>query len=206
MGNSKSMPELSVVIVATDSEQRTLLQVLVDGTSVARTVHSCASFPVAAADPVMRRVQAATPDVLLVDIPTDNAGGAMRSIELLHQELPDSAIFAIGSMSQPQIIVSAGTGPFSATTDEAAGYARTCALNALAAVHSLVGLDKVVRVVKVRDVVGDSGHLGVGQLRGTEHRHRLGPHPDGLGHLGDVGVVEARDDVALGEHPARAPR
>jgi pilus assembly protein CpaE len=101
------MPELSVVIVATDSEQRTVLQVLVDGTSVARTVHSCASFPVAAADPVMRRVQAATPDVLLVDIPTDNPGGAMRSIELLHQELPDSAIFAIGSMSQPQVIVSA---------------------------------------------------------------------------------------------------
>jgi pilus assembly protein CpaE len=101
------MPELSVVIVATDSEQRTMLQVLVDGTSVARTVHTCASFPVAAADPVMRRVQAATPDVLLVDIPPDNAGGAMRAIELLHLELPDSAIFAIGSMSQPQVIVSA---------------------------------------------------------------------------------------------------
>ena len=32
------MPELSVVIVATDNEQRTVLQVLVDGTSVARTV------------------------------------------------------------------------------------------------------------------------------------------------------------------------
>ena len=45
------MPELSVVIVATDNEQRTVMQVLVDGTSVARTVHSCASFPVAASDP-----------------------------------------------------------------------------------------------------------------------------------------------------------
>ena len=42
------MPELSVVIVATDNEQRAVLQVLVDGTSVARTVHTCASFPVAA--------------------------------------------------------------------------------------------------------------------------------------------------------------
>jgi len=52
------MPELSVVIVATDNEQRTVLQVLVDGTSVARTVHTCASFPVAAADPIVRRVQA----------------------------------------------------------------------------------------------------------------------------------------------------
>jgi enamine deaminase RidA (YjgF/YER057c/UK114 family) len=32
---------------------------------------------------------------------------------------------------------------------EAAGYARTCVLNALAAVHALVGLDTVVRVVKL---------------------------------------------------------
>ena len=101
------MPDLSVVIVATDNEQRTVLQVLVDGTSVARTVHTCASFPVAASDPVMRRVQASTPDVLLVDIPSDNPAMAMRAIELLHQELPDSALFAIGNLNQPQVIVSA---------------------------------------------------------------------------------------------------
>jgi len=33
--------------------------------------------------------------------------------------------------------------------EEAKGHARTCALNALAAVHDLVGIDSVVRVVKV---------------------------------------------------------
>ena len=33
--------------------------------------------------------------------------------------------------------------------DEAKAHARTCALNALAAVHALVGIDSVVRVVKV---------------------------------------------------------
>src|ERR1700731_4981576 len=101
------MAELSVVIVATDNEQRTVLQVLVDGTSVASTVHTCATFPMAASDPVMRRVQAANPDVLLVDIPADGHVIAMRAIELLRQELPDSAVFAIGSLSQPQVIVSA---------------------------------------------------------------------------------------------------
>jgi len=101
------MPELSVVIVATDSEQRAVLQVLVDGTSVARTSHTCASFPVGATDPVIRRVQAATPDVILVDIPADNAAMAMRAVELLHQELSDCAVFAIGNMQQPQLIVSA---------------------------------------------------------------------------------------------------
>ena len=101
------MPELSVVIVATDNEQRALLQVLVDGTSVARTVHTCSSFPVAGADPVTRRVRAANPDVTLVDIPTDNTQFALRAIELLHQEAPESAIFAIGNLNQPQVIVNA---------------------------------------------------------------------------------------------------
>jgi enamine deaminase RidA (YjgF/YER057c/UK114 family) len=35
------------------------------------------------------------------------------------------------------------------TPEEAVGLARTCALNALAAIHALVGIDSVLRVVKV---------------------------------------------------------
>jgi len=101
------MAELSVVSVATDNEQRALLQVLVDGTSVARTVHTSASFPMAGADPVTRRVRAANPDVTLVDIPSDSAQLALRAIELLHQEMPEGAIFAIGNLNQPQVIVNA---------------------------------------------------------------------------------------------------
>ncbi len=101
------MAELSVVIVATDNEQRAVLQVLVDGTSVARTVHTCASFPVAGSDPITRRVRTANPDVTLVDIPADNPQLALRAIELLHQEMPEAAIFAIGNLNQPQIIVNA---------------------------------------------------------------------------------------------------
>lgn len=101
------MPELSVVIFATDNEQRGVLQVLVDGTGVAKTVQSSPSFPVAASDPVMRRIQSAKPDAVLVDIPADNPTGALRAVELLHEEIHGSAVFAIGSMSQPQTIVSA---------------------------------------------------------------------------------------------------
>ncbi|MBZ5721891.1 MAG: AAA family ATPase [Acidobacteriia bacterium] len=101
------MPELSVVIVAADGEQRAVLQVLVDGTSVARSVHTSATFPVAGTDPVIRRIQSANPDVILVDIPADNTSSALHSVELLHQEMPDSAVFAVGSMAEPQVIVSA---------------------------------------------------------------------------------------------------
>src|SRR5438270_13105024 len=101
------MPELSVVIVAIDSEQRAVLQVLVDGTSVARTVHSSASFPMAATDPIVRRIHGANPDVVLVDIGAENPAPAVRAIELLHQELPECPVFAIGSMAQAQVIVNA---------------------------------------------------------------------------------------------------
>jgi len=40
-------------------------------------------------------------------VPTDNHSLALRAIELIHQEVRDAVIFAVGSMSQPQVIVSA---------------------------------------------------------------------------------------------------
>jgi pilus assembly protein CpaE len=101
------MPELSVVIIAADNEQRAVLQVLVDGTSVARAVYSHPSFPIATTDPVVRRIRTSKPEVVLVDIPADNAILALRAIELLHQELPAVALFAVGSIAQPQVIVGA---------------------------------------------------------------------------------------------------
>lgn len=101
------MPELSVAVFATDNDQRAVLQVLVDGTSVARTVCSHPHLPVAATDSVIRKTQAFAPNVVLVDISPDGAPFALRAIELLHQELPDAVVFAIGSMAQPQLIVSA---------------------------------------------------------------------------------------------------
>ena len=101
------MPELSVVIVASDPDQRSVLQVLVDGTSVAHAVFSASTYPVAAADPVVRRIQSASPDVILVDIPADNPLVALHTIELLQQEVPGAAGFAIGGMAQPQVIIQA---------------------------------------------------------------------------------------------------
>ena len=101
------MAELSVVVVAQDNEQRAVLQVLVDGTSVARVAHSCASYPGAVTDPVLRRIQTASPAVVLVDVPSENHTLALRSIELIQQEVSGTVIFAVGSMAQPQVIVGA---------------------------------------------------------------------------------------------------
>lgn len=101
------MPELSVAIFATDNDQRAVLQVLVDGTSVARTVSAHSTLPLVATDPVLRKTQAAAPDVVLVDIAADGIAGALRAVELVHQELPYAAVFVVGPMTQPQLIVSA---------------------------------------------------------------------------------------------------
>jgi pilus assembly protein CpaE len=101
------MPELSVAVFATDNDQRAVLQVLVDGTGVARTVCSNPTLPAAAHDPVIRKTQSFAPEVVLVDIASDGTTAALRAIELLHQELPDSAVFAVGPMTHPQLIVSA---------------------------------------------------------------------------------------------------
>jgi pilus assembly protein CpaE len=101
------MPELSVVIVAADSSQRSMLQMLVDGTSVARAVFTSATYPVAGTDAIVRRIQSASPDVVLVDIPADNPSIAIHAIELLQQEVPGAAGFAVGSLTQPQTIVHA---------------------------------------------------------------------------------------------------
>lgn len=101
------MPELSVAIFASDNDQRAILQVLVDGTSVARTVCANSVLPLSSNDPVLRRTQGFSPDVVIVDIATDGISGALRAVELLHQELPDTAVFVVGPMTQSQLIVSA---------------------------------------------------------------------------------------------------
>jgi pilus assembly protein CpaE len=101
------MAELSVVILADDNEQRTVMQVLVDGTSVARVVHAATHYPNIATDPLIIRIQALKPDVVLLNIPAANPHAALHSIELLHQETPETVIFALGALSQPQLIVSA---------------------------------------------------------------------------------------------------
>ncbi|HET7740919.1 MAG TPA: RidA family protein, partial [Mycobacterium sp.] len=92
------------------------------------------------------------------------------------------------------------TGKVGADVDpaDAKDLARTCALNALAAVHALVGIDAVVRVVKVVGFVasapGFNGQPGV--INGASAL------------LGDVfgeAGAHARSAVGVSELPLDAP-
>ncbi|HEX2903391.1 MAG TPA: RidA family protein [Jatrophihabitans sp.] len=96
--------------------------------------------------------------------------------------------------------VLSGTGKVGAdvSPQDATWYARTCALNALAAVHALVGIDSVVRVVKVVGYVASSpdftGQPGV--VNGASNF---------LGEVfGDAGA-HARSAVGVAALPLDAP-
>ncbi|EHR63560.1 RidA family protein [Saccharomonospora cyanea] len=82
--------------------------------------------------------------------------------------------------------------------EEAKQYARTAALNGLAAVHALVGIDSVVRVVKVVGYVASSEGFG-GQPAVINGASEL------LGEVfGDAGA-HARAAVGVAELPLGAP-
>jgi enamine deaminase RidA (YjgF/YER057c/UK114 family) len=82
--------------------------------------------------------------------------------------------------------------------EEAKRHARTCALNALAAVHSLVGIDTVVRVVKVVGFVASAEGF-TGQPAVVNGASEL------FGEVfGDAGQ-HARSAVGVAELPLGAP-
>ncbi|GAB04970.1 RidA family protein [Gordonia amarae] len=82
--------------------------------------------------------------------------------------------------------------------DDAYAAARQCALNALAAVDALVGLDSIVRVVKVVGFVASApGFTGQPQV--------INGASEVLGEIfGDAGV-HARSAVGVAELPLAAP-
>jgi enamine deaminase RidA (YjgF/YER057c/UK114 family) len=145
---------------------------------------------------------------------TETAGYWTRKLDQLGLELPTvvppvanyvpavrTGAFVYTSGQLPMVDGAlAATGKVGAevTAEQAADLARTCALNALAAVDGLVGIDSVVKVVKVVGFVasapGFSGQPGV--LNGAS---------DVLGEIfGDVGV-HARSAVGVSELPLNAP-
>ncbi|WP_409184471.1 RidA family protein [Amycolatopsis sp. VS8301801F10] len=82
--------------------------------------------------------------------------------------------------------------------EEAKGHARTATLNALAAVHALVGIDSVVRIVKVVGFVASAEGF-TGQPAVVNGASEL------LGEIfGDAGV-HARSAVGVAELPIASP-
>lgn len=101
------MTENLVVIIGTNEEQRTILRMQAEATAVAKVAQTYANFPVGASDPLLRRIQEARPDTILVDIPDSSPMAGIRAIELLRCELPGTAVFAVGDGKESQAIIAA---------------------------------------------------------------------------------------------------
>lgn len=145
---------------------------------------------------------------------TETAGYWTRKLDQLGLELPTvvppvanyvpavrTGAFVYTSGQLPMVdgdLAATGKVGAEVTAEQAADLARTCALNALAAVDGIVGIDSVVKVVKVVGFVasapGFSGQPGV--LNGAS---------DVLGEIfGDAGV-HARSAVGVSELPLNSP-
>ncbi|WP_265522925.1 RidA family protein [Oerskovia flava] len=119
---------------------------------------------------------------------------AVRTGDLVHTsgQLPfvDGALAESGKVGEGEGLVAPA---------DAARHARTCALNALAAVHALVGnLDAVVRVVKVVGfVASDPGFTGQPAV--------INGASDVLGEIFGAAGVHARSAVGVAVLPLDAP-
>ena len=101
------MPGIAVALLTEDREQSIVLQSRVESTNLARTVLSHVGYPLGPSDAILRQLQDQRVEVVLVDIDPHNPQRAIRTIELIHGNIPEITIFAIGEMNQPTNIVSA---------------------------------------------------------------------------------------------------
>ena len=110
-----------------------------------------------------------------------------------------SLIFTSGQLPLVDGVL-ATTGKLGAEIDTEQGrqLARTCALNALAAVDDLVGLDAVVRVVKVAGFVASAPGF-------TAQPTVLNGASELLGELFGAAGAHARSAVGVAELPVGAP-
>ncbi|MGA7219138.1 MAG: cellulose synthase operon protein YhjQ/BcsQ [Candidatus Sulfotelmatobacter sp.] len=109
------MHGIAVALLSEDRDRLPDLQGRVEATRLGRVVFSNIGFPSGPTDPVLRKIQDLRAEIVIVDISADNPSAAVKAIELLQSNTLQLAIFANGSMRQPNIIVAsmrAGAGEY----------------------------------------------------------------------------------------------
>ncbi len=98
------------IILSLDAERRDTLKELVASAFplASSGVQVFASaFPVEESDRVMSEMRERRPDIVLVDFPLHNTNSAFGTIELVHSELPQSSVIALGDMLDGQAVIGA---------------------------------------------------------------------------------------------------
>jgi len=114
------MHGIAVALLTEDRDKISVLQDRLEATNLAQVVYANAGLPVSATDPILRQIQELHAEIVMIDVAPASAQRAISAIEVLHATTR-IAIFANGSMQQPQNIVAAmraGAGEF---LDDSAG-------------------------------------------------------------------------------------
>src|SRR5438874_11298617 len=104
-GFSPSEP-LSVVTVCLDKETWGTLKLFADSAPLIRLQKHLNEYRVDDHESVLDWIGTPPPDVCLLDFDKDRRSAAMVA-ERIHADAPDSAIFAVSSQSQPDLIIQA---------------------------------------------------------------------------------------------------
>lgn len=116
------MHGIAVALLSEDRERLTTLQDHLQATRLGREVFSHVGFPISATDTIIRQLQESRAEVVIVDVPSQNAQRAVRSVELIRATTQQIAIFASGDMTQPANIVASMRNGASEFVDRAAGH------------------------------------------------------------------------------------
>jgi pilus assembly protein CpaE len=104
ISENRAMHGIAVALLSEDREHLSVLQNRVEATRLGRAVFSHAGFPANPTDDILRQLQDSRAEVVIVDVPTQDAERAIRTIELI-RATTQIAIFANGEMTQPANIV-----------------------------------------------------------------------------------------------------
>jgi pilus assembly protein CpaE len=116
-----AMHGIAVALLTEDREHLAALQTRLEATRLGRAVFTHLGYPITATDAILRQIQESRAEVVIVDVPSNDAGRAVHAIELIRATTQHIAIFANGAMSNPANIVAsmrAGAGEY---VDHAAG-------------------------------------------------------------------------------------
>ncbi len=109
------MHGIAVALLTEDRDNLSALQSRLEATQLGRAVFSHVGFPANPTDAIIRQLQESRAEVVIVDIPTQDARRAIQAIELIRATTAQIAIFANGEMTRPANIVAtmrAGAGEY----------------------------------------------------------------------------------------------
>ena len=152
------MHGIAVALLTEDREHLSVLQTRLEETRLGRAAFSHVGFPSGPTDAILRQLQDSRAEVVVVDIPAQDAQRAIRTIELIRATTLKIAIFANGEMTQPANIVASMRSGASEYLDHSAGSeALLDALTRFSAIRGTPGGAGKAKVFTFLSAKGGSG-------------------------------------------------